>query len=136
VLRNVTVVIFDRLFSINLKIELIMRTLKMLVLVVAITFSSVLTASTNPNEKAEPATINKTVGELLKNPDFQLNKEVNAMVAVFINQNDEMVVLSVDTDNKSVENYIKRRLNYQKLSKEAIGYNKSFRIPVKITKSN
>ncbi|WP_296312451.1 hypothetical protein [Winogradskyella sp. UBA3174] len=108
----------------------------MLVLVVAITFSSELTASTNPIEKAEPASITETVGELLKNPDFQLDKEVNAMVAIFINQNDEIVVLSVDTDNKSVEKYIKSRLNYQKISKTASGDTKSFKIPVKMTKSN
>ncbi len=112
-----------------------MKTLKMLVLVVAITFSSVLTASTNPNEKAGPATITETVKDLLKNPMFELNKEVNAMVEIFINQNDEIVVLSVATDNKTVESYIKSRLNYQKLTKEAIGSTKSFKIPVKIIKS-
>jgi hypothetical protein len=84
-----------------------MRTLKMLVLVVAITFSSVLSASTNEN--AEPASINETVGELLKNHDFQLNKDVNAMVTVLINQNDEMVVLSLDTDSKVLEKYIMKR---------------------------
>jgi hypothetical protein len=113
-----------------------MRTLKMLVLVVAITFSSVLSASTDPNEKVEPASITETVGELLKNPEFQLNKEVSAMVTVFINENDEMVVLSVDTDSKKVDYYIKGRLNYKKLSKEAIGSKTSFKIPVKIKKSN
>ena len=113
-----------------------MRTLKMLVLVVAIALSSVLSASTNPIEKAEPASITETVGELLKNPEFQLNKEVHAMVTVFINENDEMVVLSVNTDSKALENYIKGRLNYKKLSKEAIGSKKSFKIPVKIIKSN
>ncbi len=112
------------------------KTLKMLVLVVAITFSSVLSASTNPIEKAEPASITETVGDLLKNPDFQLNEEVNAMVKIFINKNDEMVVLSVDTDNKSAEKYIKSRLNYKKLSKEVIGASKAFKIPVRITKSN
>ena len=108
----------------------------MLVLIVAITFSSVLSASTDPIEKAEPASITETVGELLKNPDFQLNKEVNVIVDVFINDNNEIVVLSVDTDNKSVEIYIKSRLNYKKLSKEAIVYSKSFKIPVKIIRSN
>ena len=113
-----------------------MRTLKMLVLVVAIALSSVLSASTNPIDKAEPVSITETVGELLKNPEFQLNKEVHAMVTVFINENDEMVVLSVDTDSKALENYIKGRLNYKKLSKEAIGSKKSFKIPVKIIKSN
>jgi len=113
-----------------------MKTLKMLVLVVAITFSSVLTASTNPNEKADPASITETVKELLENPRFQLDMEVNAMVEIFINQNDEMVVLSVETDNKKVASYIKSSLNYQKLSKDAIGYYKTFKIPVKIHKSN
>jgi len=113
-----------------------MRTLKMLVLVVAITFSSVLSASADPNEKAEPASINETVRELLKNPEFQLNKDVNVMVTVFINENDEMVVVSTDTDSKAVEYYIKGRLNNKKLSKEAIGSRKSFKIPVKIIKSN
>jgi hypothetical protein len=112
-----------------------MKTLKMLVLVLAITFSSVLSASTDSNEKAEPIAITETVGELLKSPDFQLNKDVDAMVTIFINQDDEMVVLSVDTEIKSVENYIKSRLNYKKLSKEAIGYRKSFKISVKIMQS-
>jgi len=117
-----------------------MKSLKMLVLVVAIAFSSVLTASTDPNEKAEPASITETVGDLLKNPDFQLSNEVNAMVEIFINQNNEIVVLSVATDNKTVETYIKSRLNYHKLSKAAIGQTKSFKvksfkIPVKINKS-
>ena len=113
-----------------------MRTLKMLVLVVAITFSSVLTASTDPIEKADPASITETVSDLLKNPNFKISEEVSAMVEIFINQNDEIVVLSVETDNKTVASYIKSRLNYQKLSKDAIGYTKSFKIPVKLVKSN
>lgn len=113
-----------------------MKTLKMLVLVVAITFSSVLSASTNPIEKAETTTVTETVGDLLKNPDFQLEKDVKAIVDIFINENDEMVVLSVVTDNKSVEKYIKARLNYKKLTKDVIGNLKSFTIPVKMIKSN
>ena len=103
---------------------------------VAIAASSVLSASTNPNENAAPVSINETVKALLKNPEFQLNKEVNVMVTVFINENDEMVVVDVETDTKVVEYYIKGRLNYKKLSKEAIGYRKSFKIPVRITQSN
>ena len=113
-----------------------MKTLKVLVLVVTIAFSSVLAASTNPIKKGEPTTVSETVGELLKNPDFQLNKEVDAVVSIFINENDEMVVLSVETDSKLVEKYIKTRLNYKKLAKEVFGYDKSYKIPVKMVKSN
>ncbi|WP_299123995.1 hypothetical protein [uncultured Winogradskyella sp.] len=113
-----------------------MKTLKMLVLVVAITFSSVLSASTNPIKNDEPTSISKTVGELLKNPDFQLNQEVDAVVDIFINDDNEIVVLSVETDNTRVEKYIKSRLNYKKVSNETLGYKKSFKVPVKMVKSN
>ena len=65
-----------------------MKTLKVLVLVVAITFSSVLSASTNPKEKAGPVSISESVGDLLQNPNFQLNEDVNAMVKIFINEDE------------------------------------------------
>lgn len=113
-----------------------MKALKMLVLVVAITFSSAVSASTNPIEKSEPATVSETVGELLKNPEFKLNEDVNAIVSIYINEQDEMVVISVDTENELVAKYIKNRLNYKKLSKEVFGYNKSYKVPVKMVKSN
>ncbi|MBC3847284.1 hypothetical protein H8K90_12880 [Winogradskyella echinorum] len=110
-----------------------MNKLKMLVLVVAIAFSSVISASTNPIKDAEPTSISKTVGKLLENPDFQLNKDVEAIVNIFVNEKDEMVVVSVETDNKAVEKFIKNRLNYKKLSKQTTS--KSFKVPVKLVES-
>ena len=112
-----------------------MKTLKMLVLVVAITFSSAMSASTNSSiENAEPETLTGTISQLLKNPKVQFNKDMTAMVEVTINQDNELVVLSVDTQNKVFESFIKNRLNYKKVSKEAIGKQKHFKIPVTITK--
>ena len=111
-----------------------MKTLKMLVLVVAITFSSAISASTNPVENAEPNSVTATIAELLKNPKVQFNKDMSAMVEVTINHDNELVVLSVDTENKAFESFIKKRLNYKKVSKEAIGNHKNFKIPVTITK--
>ncbi|MCA0133681.1 hypothetical protein [Winogradskyella alexanderae] len=113
-----------------------MKTLKMFVLAVAVTFSVSLSASENPIKNAEPKTVTETVGDLLKNPDLQLTSEVNAIVDLVINENNEMVVLNVETDNESVENYIKYRLNYKKLSKEAIGFNRAFRVPVKLIQTD
>ena len=113
-----------------------MKALKMFLLAVAITFSTVLSASTNPTKKAEPKTVSETVGELLKNPDLQLKSEVDAIVKVVLNDNNEMVVLNVDTDNEVVANFIKYRLNYKQLSKDVTGLNRSFRIPVKIIQTD
>ena len=79
-----------------------MKNLKILVLVVAMAFGSIVSATTNPVKTAASTSISKSVGELLKNPDFQLDQEVDAVVDIFINSDDEMVVLSVDTDNEKV----------------------------------
>ena len=65
-----------------------MKTLKMLVLVVATTFSSVLTASTDSNETADPASINETVGELLKNPDTSINEKTPLNIYFFCEKYD------------------------------------------------
>ena len=70
----------------------------------------------------------------MQNPNFQLNEDVDALVKIFINEDNEIVVLSVDTDNSAVETFIKRRLNYKKLS-TSVGYSKSFKVPVKMVKS-
>ncbi|NNE31712.1 MAG: hypothetical protein HKN40_05030 [Winogradskyella sp.] len=113
-----------------------MKTLKMLVLVVTITFSSVLSASTDPIENAEPKVIHATVVKLLEKPDFQLSEDIYAKVKVAINKEGELVVLSVDTKNEVVANFIKRRLNYKKVLKSKLKVNKSYIIPVKVIKSN
>ena len=113
-----------------------MKTLKMLVLVVAITFSSVVSANTNPIKNAEPSSISQTVAELLKKPSFEVKENVDTLAYIYVNEQDEMVVLSVDTDNRVVEDYIKSRLNYKKLSKNVLNHGKMYKLPIKIQKSN
>ncbi|MFT5848993.1 MAG: hypothetical protein ACJARX_001836 [Psychroserpens sp.] len=111
-----------------------MKKLKMLVLVVAITFSSAMSASTNPIEKAKPETVTETISELLKDPGIQFDTELSAMVEFTINKDNEIVVLSVSTQSKALESFIKHRLNYKKVAQEAVGTQKNFILPVKIKK--
>jgi hypothetical protein len=112
-----------------------MKKFKMFLLAAAITFSGAVLASENPTKKTESNSVSESVGELLKNPEFELNQNVDALVSIFINDKDEIVVLSVDTENEAVERYIKYRLNYKKLSKDVFGKSKSFKVPVKMLKS-
>ena len=125
-----------------------MKTLKMLILVVAITFSSAIQASTDPiktdpvkttkkskkKKAVVPNSVEKTIGNLLKNPTFKFYEGMSADVEITINEKNEMVVLSVDTQNKAFESFIKTRLNYKKLSKDAISYQRRFKFPVILTK--
>lgn len=113
-----------------------MKTLKMLLLIAIMTFSSTVSASTTPSVKAdEPDLISKTVSKLLQNPYFKLNEDIQASVEIAINKDNEIVVLLVDTKNKKVETFIKNRLNYKKIPKDLAGNLKYYRIPVKMLKS-
>ena len=111
-----------------------MRTIKTLLLIVALTFSTVLVASTNVEDKrAESVAITEEIGKLLQNPSFLVDEEITAKVMVTLNKNNEFVVLSVETDEIYVENFIKSRLNYKELSVTIKEGTKTFMVPVRIT---
>ena len=114
-----------------------MKTLKSFLLIAAIAFSSVLSASTNPgeNEKAKTAestVITSQVSKLLQNPSFLVDDDIHANVTLTINKHNEIVVLSVDSDDNKLEGFIKGRLNYQSLPKAINKADRTFVVPVKI----
>ncbi len=111
-----------------------MRTIKIMLLIVALTFSSVLVASTNVEEKGtESVAITEEIGKLLKNPRFIVENDVLASVTLTINKNNEIVVLSVDCNEDYLDNFIKSRLNYHKLPVSLQNVAKTYKVPVRIT---
>jgi len=111
-----------------------MRQVKTLLLVVALTFSSVLMASTNSDDrKNETAAITNQIATLLKNPRFTLEKEVVANVKITLNKNNEMVVLSVDSQEDFISDFIKDRINYSELTSPVNSVEKTFIVPVRVT---
>ena len=110
-----------------------MKHLKTLLVVVALTFSGALFANTTSEDlKTESATITEQVQKLLKNPNFLVEDEIVANVKITLNKNNEMVVLSVDSENNKIGEFVKNRLNYNKLSTTLKGSQKTFIIPVRI----
>ncbi|PHS66695.1 MAG: hypothetical protein COB12_05695 [Flavobacterium sp.] len=73
----------------------------------------------------------KEIGKLLKNPGFEVNSEINAMVTFIINKEGQIVVLSVDCETKTVCKYIKSRLNYNTLGSE-LEKGKEYKVPIRI----
>lgn len=110
-----------------------MKTMKILLLAVVFTFSSVLTASTEPIKADPNTTISNEIGKLLKNPKFTVDQDLTAEVKVTINDNNEIVVLSVNSETPALEGFIKNRLNYNKLSENLTTGQKTFIVPVRIT---
>ena len=109
-----------------------MKAIKNAVLVLAISFASVLSASTNPTNE-EPSVLSTEIGALLENPKFRIANDLSAEVTFILNQESEIVVLNVNTDNTQLERYIKSRLNYSKLSNKVAVKNKTYVVPVRLT---
>lgn len=107
-------------------------TIKMLMLVMAITFSQVLSASTVELTAKEPKTLTEEIQELLKNPKFNIEEDMFASVTLILNRNSEIVVLSVNSENETTKDFIINRLNYKKLDVGTESLNKTFVVPVKI----
>jgi len=109
-----------------------MKSIKALLPVVAIAFCSVLYASDKPTKDTSNA-ISQEIGKLLKDPSFTVNGDVFATVKVMFNENNEIVVLSVDSKDKGIDGYIKSRLNYKELSNDVNNKNRYYIVPVRIT---
>jgi flagellar basal body-associated protein FliL len=109
-----------------------MKQLKILLLAVAFTASGVLFAS-NEDKKSDSAVITESIGKLLKSPSFLVDKDIIVSVTITLNRNNEIVVLSVDSKELYVENFIKSRLNYKKLPSTFYTKEKTFKVPVRVT---
>lgn len=94
--------------------------------------TTLLTAAVNPvNPKSNTS---EEIGKLLKNPGFLIETETTAFVTFVVNKESEIVVLSVESDNESMERYIKQRLNYKKLESTS-KQGKEYIVPVRMTAS-
>jgi len=116
----------------SIKNQTIMKTFKTLLLLVAITFSAAIYASTEP-KTAEPNGLTNEIAKLLKNPKFQVENELQAYVTITFNKHHEIVVLSVDSENDELNNFIKSRLNYSKVSAKVDSEMVNYIIPVRLT---
>ena len=105
--------------------------MKSSLLVLLLVVTNVLSANAISKKDLDPSLVAKEIHELLDNPKFQINEELLASVTFTLNGENEIVVLTVDTDSLVLENYIKQRLNYNKLSLK-LESQKLYKVPVRI----
>lgn len=113
-----------------------MKTVKVVLLAVAITLGGLI----NVNAKEEPAkddltTITKKIERILEQPGFDVNEEMLVKVTLVINKDNEMVVLSIDSENEDVSYYIKNKLNYYSVSADTFHRNGKYILPVRLIPS-
>ena len=106
-----------------------MKKIKVLCVAAALAFSGVALAGTEPNQEQK---LKKEIGELLDKPTFNVEDELTAYVTFTLNDKDEIVVLTVDSDSSLVESFIKNRLNYKKVATKLNTGTKFYKVPVRL----
>ena len=108
-----------------------MKKIKVLCVAAAFAFSGVVLAETGtePNQEQK---LNKEIGQLLDNPTFDVEEELTAYVTFTLNDKDEIVVLTVDSESNLVESFIKNRLNYKKVATKLNTGTRFYKVPVRL----
>lgn len=107
---------------------------KISAVLVAAMLLSVGTLFANPTGNDDPLkNLSAQISELLKDNYFgQDEVELTAQVRFTLNQDQQIVVLSVDTDDLELEGFVKARLNYREVQLDGYKEGKLYTIPVRI----
>ena len=112
---------------------------KVIVLFLGFTLStSMLFANTNNNNPIAEAKkqLRTEIVRLLGNNEFPLSEEfAQAEISILLNSKNELVILSVKSQNSLLESYIKRKLNYKTVKINTVSKMKVYRMPIKIVKA-
>jgi len=107
-----------------------MRKFKLLALAFLIGTASLFAVNVNESEKPSKELRNEIV-KLLQQPDFSVEKDIDAVLKFTFSSSGEIVVLCAGCDNKDVINYIRKNLNYKKF-KNPGERDKVYLMPLKI----
>ncbi len=118
-----------------------MKNLKTIIAVIAISISSVVSVAANtntePTSKDSKTILRTEIVSLLGNHSYDLSdKTLEAQVSVMLNNKNELVVVSVNSNSETVTNYVKSKLNYKKLTVKGITKGTVYRIPLKMIQSS
>ncbi len=106
-----------------------MKTFKSITLALALLVGTTLTAANPIVDKVNKDEASKEIAQLLDDPDFEFENGTAAIVTLMVNSEGEMVILSVSTEDSQIENYIKSRLDHQKLE-NTLETGKTYELPI------
>lgn len=105
-----------------------MKRIHAILLATALLVGGFVSAATIPTkEKINPTTLE--IRALLTDDDFIVDQDTSAYVTFMLNKDGEIVVLTVDTEDITVENFVKARLNYHKLN-TSLEIGKEYKVPI------
>jgi len=109
-----------------------MKNLKLIALVIALAISTLSFA--NNTKTADPKSeLREQIVEMLGKTIINTDLINNQFEVIFtLNNKSEIVIISVNGGNKSVDNYVKSKLNYKKVNVNALNVDKIYHMPLRI----
>lgn len=107
-----------------------MKKFNVLLVVALLAVNTAFATGTEPTSDKKEKTVTQQVATLLEKPEFEVTQELTAQVTLVVNEENEVVVISVDTNQEYLADFIKSRLNYETLDTTTIGT--QFKLPVRI----
>ncbi|WP_236980711.1 hypothetical protein [Membranihabitans maritimus] len=74
--------------------------------------------------------LRESVQKMLEKPDFDKVVDESVRISFFVTTDGEIVVLKTDSRTKSIDKYIKARLNYKKTQAEDVEANRVYNMKV------
>jgi len=108
-----------------------MKKIKLLILALVIGTTALFASNidTNNNSKKE---IKYQIVNLESHSNFSINTEKNVTLKFSVNSNAEIVVLSLDSKNANLLNYVRQNLNGQKITDSADTHSFETKYPVEL----
>ena len=111
-----------------------MKNFKSIIAIIAISLSTVF--STNALDK-EPTKISKLlrseIANLLGNKiSLEVKKSTTAEVSFMVNNKNEIVIISVDSNVQQFNSFVKTKLNYKKVNTKGVVKGEVYKMPVKL----
>lgn len=114
-----------------------MNTSKTFITVIAISLSTIFsTIAAEKNPTNENKTLrNEIVALLGKKIPLEISRSSVAEISFIINNHNEIVIISVNSSQEFFNSYVKRKMNYKKVSVKGIKKGEIYRMPVRIKKN-
>jgi len=106
---------------------------KISLVITAVAFLAVSAVSANELPAGPTGNLSTQIHKMLESNSFDIVDDLTADVRFTINKEGEIVVLSVETEDQSLEGFVKGRLNYQKVDITNYKEGKMYTVPVRIT---
>jgi hypothetical protein len=113
-----------------------MKNFKTIITSIAISLSTVFFASAadlDPNKTKETKTLRTEISSFIgKNIPIELDKTTTVKISFIVNNENEIVVLSVNSNVSELNYLLKGKLNYKKITVKGIKKGAIYKMPIKI----